>query len=172
MLPLAWGIPMPNPTRLTTFAACTIMGLVTGGLSGCADTTKLGYYGTGYDARDVPGTPRTPIQIYRRLVEEGYELRNDPKQSGAVYFVDVIDSKKRPKCLILHAFSGTLLQSFAVGPKGFVAEIRHTPGPGFPGYPAVPDGRYASLCSALEPAADKDPLVRPGVNPDALRARF
>ena len=154
--------------------------LLASGLTACGSGSNifssekpLGYYGTGYERRDTPGLPRTHVQIYRRLLEDGYELRGDIKQAGAVYFANVNtvrDHKQR--CLILNIFSGTILQSFTIGRSGWVAEIRDAPGPGFPGYPPVPDGRYALLCDAILPALTSGELVIPGLGPEVLTTRY
>ena len=163
---------MSSKPVIGTFAKVALAVSFVAALAACNEK-PLGYYGTGFESRDMPGTPRTHVQIYRRLLEDGYELRGDVKQAGAVYFADVTTVKgNKPKCLILHAFSGTILQSFAVTPKGFAAEIKDAPGPGFPGYPPVPDGRYALLCEAIMPAVTKGDLVIPGIGPETLRMRF
>ena len=161
------------------FSKAAIALLLAGGLAGCgsskifSDEKPLGYYGTGYERADTPGMPRTHVQIYRRLLEDGYELRGDIKQAGSVYFANVNTVRDRKqRCLILNIFSGTILQSFTIGRSGWVAEIRDAPGPGFPGYPPVPDGRYALLCDAILPALTSGDLVIPGLGPEVLRTRY
>lgn len=123
--------------------------LLTGAvMAGCADQTPpLGYYGAHYDEFPTAGGPRSPLQIYRRLLEDGYETFSPPKQAGAVYFVGVYNKRGQAACMILHAFSGAILQAYAYGKDGALnGVVRHTPGPGFPGAPPFPDGRYAIYC--------------------------
>lgn len=132
-------------------------------LGGCAEARPpLGYFGDRFDERPTPGEPRTPLQIYRRLLEDGYETFEPPQQHGAVYFAGVYNRRREAGCLILHAFSGAILQAYAYGPHGeLIARIRQTPGPGFPGAPPFPDGRYAEFCPP-PPGLAGGPLVRAG----------
>ncbi|HUZ66377.1 MAG TPA: hypothetical protein VMU56_01805 [Beijerinckiaceae bacterium] len=114
----------------------------------------------GDSAPDVPGAPRTPILIYRRLLEDGYELSAPLVRNGPVYFADVEDKGRRPLCLILDSFTGAILQTFVYTPGGLHALNRDAPGPGFPGYPPFPDARYASACYAGLPPALLSPKIR------------
>jgi hypothetical protein len=107
---------------------------------------------------DVPGAPRTPTLIYRRLLEDGYEVSAPIVQKGPVYFVHVHDRRSQPLCLVLDAFTGTILQGFAYTPQGPRALNDDSPGPGFPGYPPYPDARFAGDCNEAAPA----PVVVPG----------
>lgn len=125
-----------------------VLALATSMTGAClSEPPPLGYYGAHYDEFPTPGTPRTPLQIYRRLLEDGYETFSPPRQEGAVYFVGVYNRRGQPGCMILHAFSGVILQAFRYGRDDrLIAMIHHTPGPGFPGDPPFPDGRYATYC--------------------------
>jgi FHIPEP family len=76
--------------------------------------------------------------------EDGYALFAAPQQQGAVYFVGAYDRRGRPHCVIVEAFNGVILQAFAYRGDKILLVNRHTPGPGFPGYPHFPDGRFAA----------------------------
>lgn len=126
-------------TRLASLAATLCA------LAGCAsEPPSPGYYGAIFSEHPKPGAPRTPLQIYQRLSEDGYALFAAPQQQGAVYFVGAYDRRGRPHCVIVEAFNGVILQAFAYRGDKILLVNRHTPGPGFPGYPHFPDGRFAA----------------------------
>jgi hypothetical protein len=130
-----------------------------GAFGACDPPPPLGYYGANFKEYPTPGEPRTPLQIYRRLLEDGYETFSPPEQHGPVYFAGVYNRQRKAACMIIEAFNGVILQTYVYGPHGeLTARNRHTPGPGYPGDPPFADGRYASYCppapwNAAEPAA-------------------
>jgi hypothetical protein len=117
--------------------------------------TLFDHFNLGYDGSDAPGGPRSPAAMSRRLLEDGYVLRAPLAQVGPVYFANVVQENQQ-LCLVLDVFTGTILQTFAFTPRGLRALNSDAPGPGYPGYPPAPDGRYAHACyptaAAVAPA--------------------
>ncbi len=162
-------------------AAAVAVALAASTLAGCDSPPPMGYYGLpplpmGYygsvfNEAHVPGAPRTPLEIYRRLLEDGYEIFSPPDQQGAVYFVGVIGRRGRPACMIVEAFTGTILQTYFYGPDGnLIARNRNTPGPGFPGAPPFRDGRHSGFCPPPPGAAPRG--AESGAPPQGLQARY
>jgi hypothetical protein len=128
-------------------------------VAGCASQPPLGYYGSVYEEQAVPGGPRTPLQIYRRLIEDGYEFFSPPQQQGAVYFVGVFNQRHEANCLVVEAFTGAILQSYQYRGEWIEARNRNTPGPGFPGDPPFVDGHHlAPMCPAPPGRPPKIPV--------------
>jgi hypothetical protein len=103
--------------------------------------------------------------VARHLTEEGYALREPIRQDGPVYFA-IVERDAQRYCLMMDAFNETILQKFDYAPTGLRPEIADSPGPGFPGYPPVPDGRYASGCQVAPvlqppPPSPPPPLLPP-----------
>lgn len=144
---------MPGFNRLlaATLASASLALCV--GSSTTRAQASFSYAPIGDAAADVPGAPRTPILIYRRLLEDGYELSAPVVQDGPVDVADVKDRQSHALCLVLDSFNGTILQSLAFTPQGLRALNEDAPGPGFPGFPPFADGRYANACYVALSAA-------------------
>jgi len=128
-------------------------------LASCAAPPPLGYYGSVYNERPVAGEMRSPLQIYRRLIEDGYEFFSPPQLHGAVYFVGVFDKNHASNCLVVEAFTGTILQSYRYRGDRLDARNRNAPGPGFPGDPPFSDGHHlAPMCPSPPGQAPKIPV--------------
>jgi hypothetical protein len=152
----------PGATRRLYCAALSIFA-ASSLLAGCSGPAPLGYYGAVYDELQTPGAPRTQLQIYRRLLEDGYDLFSPPQQQGRVYFVGVYDHRHEPNCMIVEAFTGTILQRYRYrrDGTGVIAINRHTPGPGFAGDPPFADGHHHAPLCPLPPWLQPEVIVAP-----------
>lgn len=120
-----------------------------------AQAQFFGYWGSRASRAALPA----PV-IYRRLRERGFRLFNGLQRNGGVYLADVIDRSGRRSRLVVDAYSGAILQSFAYGPP---RPERFVPG-GPRGYRAGPvyASRYPPAYETLPvpPRAIPAPVFR------------
>lgn len=146
-----------RPVSMLAALACSAIALSSSAMSARAQGL-FDFMHLNARNEDAPGAPRPPVFMFRRLLEDGYQLRRPLVLDGPVYFAQVTNQKSQPLCMVLDSYTGVILQTFAYTPHGLIALNHDAPGPGFPGYPPYPDAHFASACQGAPPVST--PLVR------------
>lgn len=112
-------------------------------------------------------SPAIPApEIYRRLLNRGYQLNSAMQRNGGVYLADVIDPAGRQQRLVIDAYRGRILQIFAYGPprpSGLVPDGAERPPVG--AGPSYASREPVAPPSALPGQDPRDPRVIPGIGP-------
>lgn len=103
----------------------------------------------------VEPSPALPApEVYRRLSGRGYQLNGNMQRNGGVYLADVVDSRGRQQRLVIDAYRGKILQTYATAPPRPSATVPYNGG----SFTMVPPGTYASR----DPMAPPPSTVLPG----------
>jgi hypothetical protein len=117
--------------RICSRVSAAALGIVlTAAFSG--SPARAQFFGWGWQSPQAPQL-EAPATIYRRLLARGFDPIAALQRNGGVYLADVRDRYGRRERLVVDAYSGAILQTFAFGPPRPPASIPepYAPGPAY-----------------------------------------
>jgi hypothetical protein len=162
------------PSRLTSAAlrrafrgagaAAVASGLLAAASSAPAQAQGFGgWFGPRQMVIEEPAPAIPAPEIYRRLLNRGYQLNSAMQRNGGVYLADVVDARGQQQRLVIDAYRGRVLQAFAYGPPRPAGLV---PRPdGYRAGPAYASREPMPPQAALPGQDPRDPHIIPGLGP-------